>query len=180
MSPTERLRHYLSSLPTATAVASSVGTLIRILLYHTARATSSSHLLLGTSLTSLSISLISSISQGGGYAIREEMEEEWSSIRLIRPLRDIGIKECAALAWWSQLEVIGKEKPASLKQSIGGITEGPLFSLIVVNPLLIRGHIDFIMSLEQDYPSTVSTIVRTCNKLSPKTMSEQQCVICQR
>ena len=37
-----------------------------------------SHLLLGTNLTSLSVSLLSSISSGGGFNVPEEIFEEWS------------------------------------------------------------------------------------------------------
>lgn len=140
-SPTSRLQSYISSLPTQTAIPNAVQNLIRLLLLYTAMSTGSSHLLLGTSLTSLSISLISSIAQGGGFVVREEAQEEWippisvkrqtnghknGAIRLIRPLRDIGMKECAVWAWWSGLTVVGREKFPGGKQSIGPLTKGSL------------------------------------------------------
>ncbi|KAJ7126960.1 hypothetical protein C8R44DRAFT_617440 [Mycena epipterygia] len=165
------LNAYISSLPTQTAVPTAIQTLIRLLLLHTAWSTESSHLLLGTSLTSLSISLISSISQGGGSVVREEAQEEWQptvhvgskrTVRLNRPLRDIGMKECTVWSWWRGLEVIGKESSLGGKQGIGALTK------------------NFIVGLERDYPSTVSTIARTCGKLAPKDSSDVTCILCKR
>ncbi|KAK7050951.1 Cytoplasmic tRNA 2-thiolation protein 2 [Paramarasmius palmivorus] len=171
-SPIERLRSYISALPTQTAVHSAVQTLIRLLLLHMARSTDSSHLILGTNLTSLSISLISSISQGGGFSVREESYEEWSSpksdsetpwvVRVTKPLQDIGLKECAVWAWWNGLRVVGRNKFPGGKQAIGALTR------------------DFIVGLERDYPSTVSAIARTCSKLTPKFPAEGTCALCQR
>lgn len=94
-------------------------------------------MLLGTSLSSLAISLISGISQGGGYNVREEAQEDWAppstpkdgkerAIRLVRPLRDVGVKECGMYAWWRGLKVIGKEKWPGGRQSIAGLTKGAL------------------------------------------------------
>ncbi|KAJ7104125.1 hypothetical protein B0H15DRAFT_9205 [Mycena belliarum] len=165
------LRAYIASLPTQTAVPSTIQTLVRLLLLHTAWATESSHLLLGTSLTSLSVSLISSISQGGGYVVREEAQEEWQptvhigakrTVRVNRPLRDLGMKECAVWAWWHGLDVIGKENILGGRQGIGALTK------------------NFIVGLERDYPSTVSTIARTCSKLAPKDGADTTCVLCER
>jgi len=92
-------------------------------------------LLLGSSLTSLSISLLSSISQGGGYAIREELQEEWTpaivlgsklsgALRVIRPLRDVTAKECAIYAWWNDIPVVGRDKQRRAIFGIAGLTKG--------------------------------------------------------
>ena len=74
--------------------------------------------------------------------VREEAQEEWvprvpvraqqgnghksRTIRVIRPLRDIGMKECAVWAWWNGLTVVGREKFSGGKQSIGALTKGKL------------------------------------------------------
>ncbi|KZT06167.1 uncharacterized protein LAESUDRAFT_701114 [Laetiporus sulphureus 93-53] len=175
--PVQALRIYLASLPTATAVSSTVKTITRLLLQFTAWETGSSHLVLGTSLTSLAMSLISSVSQGAGFNIKEEMQEEWApdsgargeagrkrTVRVIRPLRDMGRKECAMWAWWMGLSIVGKAPWPwlSSRQDIGALTR------------------DFIGGLEKDYPSTVSTIVRTCTKVAPKGESSGICVLCAR
>ncbi|CCM06392.1 uncharacterized protein FIBRA_08651 [Fibroporia radiculosa] len=193
-SSVEALRTHLGSLPTTTAAASSVQTFIRLLLLHTAVKTGSSHLVLGTSLTSLAVSLISGVSQGRGFNIREETQEEWEpdqtpreareskdstlprsqkekhSVRVVRPLRDIGMKECAIWAWWMNIKVVGQEKWlwSGSKQDIGALTRGE-FNL----------HY-FIFGLEKDYPSTVSTVVRTCTKVAPKGDAAGRCALCAR
>ncbi|KLO17147.1 hypothetical protein SCHPADRAFT_919621 [Schizopora paradoxa] len=172
--PVSNLRKYLTSLPTPTAVQSAIKTMVRVILLYTARFLRCSQVILGTSLTSLSINLISSIAQGGGFNVPEESYEEWTAssvdfsaqpttIRVIRPLRDIGMKECSAWAWWRNLLIIGKEKlPINERQSIGGLTE------------------EFIIGLEKDYPSTVSAIARTCAKVNPKDEATSRCAVCQR
>ena len=133
-------------LPTATAVSSTLRDFTRLLLLHTAQENGASHLVLGSSLTSLAVSLISGISQGRGFNLTEELQEEWvltpepcqedtddrvesrikRSVRVIRPLCDIGMKECAAWAWWNDLQIVGRAKwqwPSS-KQEIGSLTKG--------------------------------------------------------
>ncbi|KAG9315185.1 hypothetical protein JVU11DRAFT_4312 [Chiua virens] len=173
VSPVDALRAYLKSLPTQTAVSNAVRVLVRLLLLYTARSREASHLLLGTSLTTLSISLISCISQGGGHSILEELQEEWHSsiitkdekkdaVRVVRPLRDVTMKECSIFVWWNSIHVVGRDRQIRAIAGIPGLTK------------------DFIIGLERDYPSTVSTIVRTCAKLEPKSASLGLCILCQR
>ncbi|KXN84715.1 Cytoplasmic tRNA 2-thiolation protein 2 [Leucoagaricus sp. SymC.cos] len=171
-SPAASLRTYIKSLPTSTAVANAIQNLVRMLLLYSAASNRCSHLLLGTSLTSLSISLISSISQGGGYSMKEEAQEEWvyrhhiehgdRTVRVIRPLRDVGSKECAVWAWWCSLRIVRRHRHSGGRQDINALTRS------------------FIMGLEKDYPSTVSTIARTCNKLTTKEDSYAKCILCER
>jgi len=137
--PTTALQAHLRSLPTATAVLSTLSTLTRLLLLYTAHSIGASHLALGMSLTSLSISLISSISQGGGFVVPQAIQEDWippfvehvpgatswkGEVRLIRPLRDVGMKECTACVWWHQLSVVGKQRIPISERTIGKLTKG--------------------------------------------------------
>lgn len=146
--PTTALRRYLASLPTPTALDATVKTLTRVLLQYTAAATGSSHLVLGTTLTSLAVHLISSVSHGGGFHIKEETQEEWTPatfsvssvasdagpdrpstphiVRIIRPLRDVGRKECAAWSWWMHLKIAGREdwQWPGTKPGVGRLTKG--------------------------------------------------------
>lgn len=48
---------------------------------------------------------------------------------------------------------------------------------LFVNSFYFAG---FIVGLERDYPSTASTIVRTCAKLAPKEGNSSICVLCER
>ena len=139
--PTAALKAYLRALPTPTATLSTVSTLTRLLLLYTAYSIGASHLVLGTSLTSLSVSLISLISQGGGFVVPQAIQEEWvppfvkstpgatswnGEIRLIRPLRDVNMKECNAWVWWHQLSVVGKQRIQISERTIGNLTKGRL------------------------------------------------------
>lgn len=131
----DALRTYLGSLPTQTAISSAIRVLVRLLLLYTARSRQASHLLLGTSLTTLSISLISCISQGGGHSILEEFQEEWNGgmllpgentqvIRVVRPLSNVTMKECSMFAWWNSIHVVGRDGKTRATAGIHGLTKG--------------------------------------------------------
>ena len=131
--PLERLNSYLSALPTQTAVHNAIQTLTRVLLLHTAASRQASHLLLGTSLTSLSVNLISAIAQGSGFSIVEEIQEEWSpppqkgiSVRIVRPMRDIGMKDCSIWNWWNGLHPVPRSMsdPGARRTAIDTLTRG--------------------------------------------------------
>lgn len=51
---------------------------------------------------------------------------EERAIRLVRPLKDVGVKECGMYAWWRGLKVLGKDKWPGGRQSIAGLTKGTL------------------------------------------------------
>ena len=193
LSPSENssltsLKQYLAALPTQTAFFTAIQTITRLLLLHTAASRQASHLLLGTSLTSLSVNLISSISQGSGFAIVEEIQEEWQHhsppripIRVVRPLRDIGMKDCAIWNWWHGLHPVSRllRRSGGESNAIDTLTRSTtlFFSLHLRVLSTVQ---DFIFGLETDYPATISTIARTCGKLTAKEVSDIVCVLCGR
>jgi cytoplasmic tRNA 2-thiolation protein 2 len=149
--PVDKLKAFISSLPTPTAVPTALSILIRLLLLYTARSLACSHVALGTSLTTLSISLVSGISQGGGFSVRDEMEEFWEPqltesrmsgsadynhdskveankpikrVCISRPLREVGRKECAVWAWWNSLTIVSTTQHDLVKHGIGTLTRG--------------------------------------------------------
>lgn len=179
VSPLSRLHHHLASLPSPTAVQTRIEDLVRLLLLYTARHAGASHLLLGTSLTALSVSLISGIATGGGFAVRDALHEEWvppsapittstdewdGAIRVLRPLRDVSAKELAFWAHAARLRALARAPPprAVPRTSVGGLTR------------------TFVTGLDHDFPSTVSTIARTCAKLAPRGDAGARCVLCER
>ena len=146
--PIAALKAHLRALPTPTATLSTLSTLTRLLLLYTAYSIGASHLVLGTSLTSLSISLISSISQGGGFVVPQAIQEEWippfvkhtpgttswnGEVRLIRPLRDVSMKECTAWIWWHQLSLVGKQRVPISERTISNLTKGRLIIAPVIS-----------------------------------------------
>lgn len=64
-------------------------------------------------------------------------------VRVIRPLRDVGRKECALWAWWRGLDVVGKERwPWSgAKQDIGTLTRGTSRRLTLYMRPHVRGRV---------------------------------------
>ena len=111
-----------------------------MLLQHTARTHGCSHLLLGTSLTTLSVNLINAVANGAGYTLAFEKDEGLQSpdsgvVRVVRPLREISMKECAAYIRWRSLLVIGNQRllstSTSNKDSISGLTKGSLFPYLL-------------------------------------------------
>lgn len=160
--PASSLLTYLSAQPSTSARATALRTLIRLLLQYTAHQTGSSHLLLGSSLTSHAINLLDAVANGGGFSIRQIAEETWRNIRIVRPLREIADKEVAAGIWWRHVGVMSR----MVGSSESGIT---------------RLTKDFITGLDRNYPSTVHTIARTCDKLTPKGgMTHGRCPLCER
>lgn len=132
--PKERLSQFLRSLPTPSAVSSMIDQLSRLLLLHTAKRLQCSHLLLNDSLTSLSASLISSIASGDGLHVANEREEVWKSIHVIKPLRDITSKECAAAFHWRRLNMIGVGNIEHSYLGIRKVTRGPLNTATMGTP----------------------------------------------
>ena len=51
-----------------------------------------------------------------------ESGESTPPIRIVRPLRDVGMKECAIWAWWCGLRVVGRERYLGGTQGIGSLT----------------------------------------------------------
>ena len=100
-------------------------------------------------------------------------------VRLIRPLRDVNMKECNAWVRWHQVSVVGKQRIPISERTIGNLTKGRL----IIAPALVKNRADdsadFVIGLEKDYPSTVSTIAKTVGKLAPKGESGMRCVLCE-
>ena len=113
-SPVSRLKAYIASLPSSSSIPNALENITRILLLHAAARQQCSHLVLGTSMTSSGIDLISGIAAGSGVNGFDKGGELWmpdpdvlsSPVHVSRPLSDIGMKECTAWVFWHNLEVV--------------------------------------------------------------------------
>lgn len=146
----QRLHAYLDALPTETAAHGALSSLVHGVLLHTAARLRCTHVALGTTLTALSMSLLTSVSYGAGAHVPEALSEDWvpppnalidasqassdgsrskkAKIRVVRPLQDIGAKECAAYVRWRNLPVVPLHPSSDFagKATIGGLTSGKL------------------------------------------------------
>jgi cytoplasmic tRNA 2-thiolation protein 2 len=117
------MNNFFQALPTSSSQSSVITHLIRIILSRFAAANTCSHLLLGTTLTSMSVGLISCITEGGGFHIQEEIEERFGTLKVVRPLRDVSLKEASLYLWWNNLRVIphvSKEKTRGIRDLTKG------------------------------------------------------------
>lgn len=179
--PKMRLQQFIGSLPTSSAISYMISHLSRLLLLHAARHFDCSNLLLGDSLTSLSVSLISAIAAGDGFHVRSEREEKWDSITIVKPLREVTAKECAAFFRWRGLHTTCPSILQPTALGITKVTQGCHLCRRVSIPIATNySQPDFIIGLDRDFPSTVNAIVKTCAKLIPKEEADTSCVMCLR
>lgn len=128
----KQLKAYLEALPTKTATSASLQLLTRRLLERAAQSCGASHLLLGRSLSGLSMALISSICQGSGFSIAEERQSVTDGLLSVNPLKDLGSKECGAWVWWNGLQVVSnliRDTQINGGSSISALTRGNFFLL---------------------------------------------------
>jgi hypothetical protein len=60
----------------------------------------------------------------GAAEARDGLLEDQVRVRVVRPLRDVGMKECQVWAWWCGLRVVGRNRYIGGRQGIGALTHG--------------------------------------------------------
>ncbi|KAG5269958.1 hypothetical protein AALO_G00187050 [Alosa alosa] len=149
----QALERLFASVKTLTAKEDLLQTLRHHLILHTARQRGYSKVMLGESCTRLAIKLLSSISLGRGAALAMDTgfaDSRFGDVVIVRPMRDYSSKE---IAFYNRLFSVpstftpGLDTKTSDKASIQRLTES------------------FVTKLQADFPSTVSTIYRTSEKL---------------
>ncbi|KAL7830938.1 hypothetical protein SRHO_G00304400 [Serrasalmus rhombeus] len=149
----QALERLFSSLKTLTAKEDMLQTLRQHLILHTARISGYSKVMMGDSCTRLAIKLLSNISLGRGAALAADTgfsDPRYGDVVIVRPMRDYSSKEIAfynRLFGVQSVFIPGLDTKVPDKASIQRLTES------------------FIIKLQADFPSTVSTIYRTSEKL---------------
>lgn len=171
-SDTRLLQRLLDSAKTLTAKEDLLHTLRHHLLVHTARSEGYRKLMTGESCTRLAVTLITSISEGRGAQLAEDTgfsDSRYGDVITVRPMRDYSAKE---IAFYNHLFHVPSVFIPSLdtktadKASIQRLTES------------------FVTKLQVDFPSTVSTIYRTSEKLQTTRQSSSAadrhhtCLLC--
>ncbi|XP_057703409.1 cytoplasmic tRNA 2-thiolation protein 2 [Corythoichthys intestinalis] len=167
-SQTEQLQQLINCFKTLTAKEDILSNLRQHLLVHTARCEGYSKLMLGDNCTRLACKLLVSISLGRGAQLAQDTsfsDSRYGDIVSVRPMRDYSAKEIAYYnhifnvpsVFTPNLQTKNKEK-----SSIQRLTES------------------FINKLQVDFPSTVSTIYRTSEKLQTASTSSSSANTCDR
>uniref|UniRef100_U9SUL9 Cytoplasmic tRNA 2-thiolation protein 2 n=1 Tax=Rhizophagus irregularis (strain DAOM 181602 / DAOM 197198 / MUCL 43194) TaxID=747089 RepID=U9SUL9_RHIID len=167
-SPAEKLSNLLNNISNLTVKEDFIWYLKLCYLIDTARKNGCTRLFLGDCSTRLSIKIISLTSKGRGFSLPLETsgETNWfEDVIITRPMKDMLSKEIGIYNQFAGLDDVYVQNVTSMmhaKASIERLTE------------------DFIVGLEKEFPSTVSTIARTGAKLTPSDsiMKENRCVIC--
>ncbi|XP_053188475.1 cytoplasmic tRNA 2-thiolation protein 2 isoform X2 [Scomber japonicus] len=167
-SHTHLLQQLIGSAKTLTAREDLLNTLRQHLLVHTARTEGYCKLMLGDNCTRLAVKLLTSISLGRGAQLAQDTgfsDSRYGDIIAVRPMRDYSSKE---VAYYNHLFNVPSVFIASLdtkttdKASIQRLTES------------------FVTKLQADFPSTVSTIYRTSEKLQTACKSSTTADPCAR
>ncbi|XP_054652324.1 cytoplasmic tRNA 2-thiolation protein 2 isoform X2 [Dunckerocampus dactyliophorus] len=168
-SQTHSLRQLMDSAKTLTAREDLMSMLRQQLLVHTARCEGYSKVMLGHNCTRLAVQLLTSISLGRGAHLAQDTafsDSRYGDIISVRPMRDYSAKE---IAYYNHLFHVpcvftpNLHTKAKEKSSIQHLTES------------------FVNKLQVDFPSTVSTIYRTSEKLQTackNSSSEDHCDKC--
>uniref|UniRef100_A0AAQ5XZY2 Cytoplasmic tRNA 2-thiolation protein 2 n=1 Tax=Amphiprion ocellaris TaxID=80972 RepID=A0AAQ5XZY2_AMPOC len=171
-SHTQLLQQLIGSAKTLTAREDLLNTLRQHLLVYTARTEGYSKLMLGDNCTRLAIKLLTSISLGRGAQLAQDTgfsDSRYGDIIAVRPMRDYSAKEIAHYNHMFDVPSVlipSLETKTSEKASIRGLTES------------------FVTKLQTDFPSTVSTIYRTSEKLQTVCRSSStddhsdRCLLC--
>ncbi|XP_071337747.1 cytoplasmic tRNA 2-thiolation protein 2 [Trachinotus anak] len=167
-SHSQLLQQLIGSAKTLTARQDLLNTLRHHLLVHTARTEGYSKLMLGDNCTRVAVKLLTSISLGRGAQLAQDTgfsDSRYGDIILVRPMRDYSAKE---IAYYNHMFSVPSVFVPSLdtktadKASIQRLTES------------------FVTKLQADFPSTVSTIYRTSEKLQTACRSSSTAEQCDR
>ncbi|GLD65193.1 cytoplasmic tRNA 2-thiolation protein 2 isoform X1 [Lates japonicus] len=171
-SRTQVLQQLIGSAKTLTARQDLLNTLRQHLLVHTARTKGYSKLMLGDNCTRLAVKLLTSISLGRGAQLAQDTgfsDSRYGDIILVRPMRDYSAKEIAYYNYMFNVTSVfipRLDTKTTDKASIQRLTES------------------FVTKLQADFPSTVSTIYRTSEKLQTACRSSctadhpDKCLLC--
>ncbi|TRY53594.1 hypothetical protein DNTS_015942 [Danionella cerebrum] len=167
------LERLFSSLKTLTAKEEMLQMLRQHLILHVARENNFSKVMMGESCSRLAVKLLSNIAVGRGAALASDTgfcDLRFGDVVIVRPMRDYSSKE---ITFYSRIFRVpsvfipGLDTKNHDKASIQSLTER------------------FVTNLQADFPSTVSTIYRTSEKLqTTKTPQDQsaasdsKCLLC--
>ncbi|KAK0143559.1 Cytoplasmic tRNA 2-thiolation protein 2 [Merluccius polli] len=166
---TQILQELFSMVKTLTAKEDLLHTLRRHVLVSTARAEGYSKLMLGENCTRLAVKLLANIAMGRGAQLAVDTafsDPRYGDIVAVRPMRDYTAKEISLYNYMCNVPSVfipSLETKTTDKSSIQRLTES------------------FVVKLQGDFPSTVSTIYRqlqTANFTEDIATASLKCLLC--
>nr|XP_030138015.3 cytoplasmic tRNA 2-thiolation protein 2 isoform X1 [Taeniopygia guttata] len=167
---TQELLRAFEATTTATAREELLEMLRTHLIVQTARDRGYAKVMMGESLTRVAVKLLTNLSLGRGAFLAVDTgftDQRHGDVMVVRPMRDYTAKEIAFYNFYF---------------SVPTVIVPPLFTKrrekLSIHQLVER----FLLGLQEEFPSTISTVYRTGEKLSPepaKAHSEsQRCLLC--
>ncbi|OZJ02183.1 hypothetical protein BZG36_04321 [Bifiguratus adelaidae] len=167
----EKLRQLFAQAGSLTAKEDLLWHIKMHLLVKAAQKLGCTRLILGDSATRIAIKVISFTAKGRGYSLPLEIGGDihglYPNLVILRPLKDMLAKEIAIY-----------DHSQGLLNSLVPATN---FSTMAPPTASIdRATEEFIVGLDRDFPSTVSTIVRTASKLklASSMNGQSRCALC--
>ncbi|XP_029464489.1 cytoplasmic tRNA 2-thiolation protein 2 isoform X2 [Rhinatrema bivittatum] len=163
---TQALNQLFSSLKSLTAKEELLQILRSHLIVHTARIQGYSKVMLGDSCTRLAVKLLTNISLGRGAFLAMDTgfsDSRHGDVVVVRPMREYSLKEISFYTKMFGVPTVfspALNTKASDKGSIHQLTE------------------NFINKLQADFPSTVSTVYRTSEKLNVGGLNKDSATFC--
>lgn len=167
----EQLQHLFNNIKRTAAKEDLIWSLKMEMLYTVAKREGCSYIFMGDCATRQAIKMISMTSTGRGYTlpldVGVENDTSFKDICVMRPMKDMLSKEIGFYNYFAKIDKhvlpaynFGTKMPA--KSSIERLTE------------------EFIVGIECEFPSTVSTICRTITKLQPSENMDltKSCAMC--
>jgi len=174
LSAAGKLSSLLSSVTSATARADVISSLKTRLVVEYAKSNGCEGVLWGDSTTKLAQKTLAETAKGRGYSLPWQVSEGESpyGITFNYPVRDVLKKELVSFVELS-------EPPLSplIHEPSSGATQAPVSSKSTTIDDLMKQYFE---SVEENFPSIVSNVVRTSGKLEavPGSMSDPKCSLC--
>ncbi|NXB37837.1 CTU2 protein, partial [Eulacestoma nigropectus] len=167
---TQELLRGFEAAGTATAREELLQMLRTHLIVQTARDRGYAKVMTGESLTRVAVKLLTNLSLGRGAFLAVDTgftDQRHGDVMVVRPMRDYTAKE---IAFYNHFF------------SVPTVIVPPLFTKRREKPSIHQLVERFLLGLQEEFPSTISTVYRTGEKLSPepaKASSEsQRCLLC--
>ncbi|XP_019391572.1 PREDICTED: cytoplasmic tRNA 2-thiolation protein 2 isoform X2 [Crocodylus porosus] len=167
---TEELRRLFGAVTTLTAKEELLQMLRTHLILHTARTQGYSKVMMGDSCTRVAVKLLTNLSLGRGAFLALDtgfMDDRHGDVVVVRPMREYTAKE---VAFYNRLF------------GVPTVFMPALDTKVLEKPSIHRLVERFLYALQAEFPSTVSTVYRTGEKLSATladtTAKPEHCLLC--